>query len=134
MWRGGTNGGVREEGGKEEGRKKGRHEEGRKGRREKKTYPNGLPSRSIVFSFDVCNLYGSIPIQVGIDAVMNLIKTNLNKINMFGITIDDLRSLLTHVLTNNYVRFNSKIFKQTTGIAMGNRLAPPVAIAFMHYF
>ena len=98
------------------------------------TFPNGLPSQSIVFSFDVCNLYGSIPIQEGIDAVMNLIKTNLNKMNMFGITIDDLRSLLTHVLTNNNVRFNSKIFKQTTGIAMGNRLAPPVAIAFMHYF
>ena len=98
------------------------------------TFPNGLPSQSIVFSFDVCNLYGSIPIQEGIDAVMNLIKTNLNKMNMFGIIIDDLRSLLTHVLINNYVRFNSKIFKQTTGIAMGNRLSPPVAIAFMHYF
>ena len=39
-----------------------------------------------------------------------------------------------HVLTNNYLRFNSKIFKQTSGIAMGNRLAPPVAIAFMHAF
>ena len=100
----------------------------------KDTFPNGLPPKSIVFSIDVCNLYGSIPIQEGIDAVINLIETNISKMNTFNISLDNIRSLLTHVLTNNYVRFNSTIFKQTTGIAMGNRLAPPVAIAFMHSF
>ena len=97
-------------------------------------FPLGLPANSIVFSIDVCNLYGSIPISEGIDAVLSLIEANLSKINTFNITLNDIRSLLTHVLTNNYVRFNSKIFKQTTGIAMGNRLAPSVAIAFMHGF
>ena len=102
--------------------------------RMKDTFPDGLPPKSIVFSIDVCNLYGSIPIREGIDAVMDLIHANFNKINTFNVTLNDIRSLLTHVLTNNYVRFNSKIFKQTTGIAMGNRLAPPVAIAFMHVF
>ena len=102
--------------------------------RMKDAFPTGLPPKSIVFSFDVSNLYGSIPIQEGIDAVMQLIEVNLKKINTFNITLNDIRTLLTHVLTNNYVRFNSKIFKQTTGIAMGNRLAPPVAIAFMHAF
>ena len=102
--------------------------------RMKDTFPDGLPPKSIVFSIDVCNLYGSIPIREGIDAVMDLIHTHFNKINTFNVTLNDIRSLLTHVLTNNYVRFNSKVFKQTTGIAMGNRLAPPVAIAFMHVF
>ena len=65
---------------------------------------------------------------------MALLEANLDKINTFCIALNDIRSLLTHVLTNNFVRFNSKVFKQTTGIAMGNRLAPPVAIAFMHAF
>ena len=102
--------------------------------RMKDTFPNGFPPNSIVFSLDVCNLYGSIPIQEGINAVMTILESNLTKINTFSITLEDVRSLLTHVLSNNYVRFNSRIFKQTKGIAMGNRLAPPVAIAFMHAF
>lgn len=97
-------------------------------------FPNGLPPKSIAFSIDVCNLYGSIPIHEGIQAVMRLIETNLAKINTYNISLPDIRSLLTHVLNNNYVRFNSMIFKQNSGIAMGNRLAPPVAIAFMHAF
>ena len=100
----------------------------------KDTFPNGLPPKSIVFSFDVCNLYGSIPITEGIDAVISLIENNLSKINTFNLSITDIRTLLTHVLSNNFLRFNSKLFKQTSGIAMGNRLAPPVAIAFMHAF
>ena len=100
----------------------------------KDKFPNGLPPKSIIFSIDVCNLYGSIPIKEGIDNVMKLIEANISKINTFSTTLDDIRSLLTHVLTNNFVRFNTKIFKQTTGIAMGNRLAPPVAISFMHAF
>ena len=97
-------------------------------------FPSSLPPNSIIFSLDVANLYGSIPILEGVNAVIELIETNLSKVNTFGITIDDIRGLLTHVLTNNYVRFNSEFFKQTSGIAMGNRLAPPVAIAFMHSF
>ena len=94
--------------------------------------PNGLPPGSIVFSLDVRNLYGSIPIQEGIEAVMTLIERNLTKINMFGITVTDLRNLISHVLTNNFVRFGTNTFKQTSGIAMGSRIAPPVAITFMH--
>ena len=61
-------------------------------------------------------------------------ETNLSKINTFGVGLNDVRRVLTHVLSNNFVRFSSKIFRQATGIAMGNRLAPPVAIAFMHVF
>lgn len=98
----------------------------------KDAFPNGLPPGSIIFSLDVTNLYGSIPIQEGVEAVIALVERNLPKINMFGIALSDLRSLLSHVLTNNYVRFGSKIFKQTSGIAMGSRVAPPVAITFMH--
>ena len=81
---------------------------------------------------DVCNLYGSIPIQEGIESVMSLIHDNAAKIDLFGLSLPDFNKVLTHVLTNNYLRFGQKYFKQTTGIAMGNRMAPPVAISFMH--
>ena len=78
------------------------------------------------------NLYGSIPIQEAIDATINLIKDNVAKINVYGLSLTEIRKLLTHVLTNNYIRFGSNYHKQTEGIAMGNRLAPPIAIAFMY--
>ena len=100
--------------------------------RMKNAFPTGLPPGSIIFSLDVSNLYGSIPIKEGIDSVMLLVERNVTKVNMFGITPPDLRTLLTHVLTNNFVRFGSRFLKQTSGIAMGSRVAPPVAITFMH--
>ena len=100
----------------------------------KNTFPSRLPPGSIVFTLDVCNLYGSIPIQEAIDSVMNLIGANQTKLNLFGSSLTDIRALLNHVLTNNYVRLGTNVYKQTEGIAMGNRVAPPVAIAFMHIF
>ena len=36
------------------------------------------------------------------------------------------------VLTNSYFWFGDEVFKQKVGVAMGNRLAPPFAILFMH--
>ena len=100
----------------------------------KQTFPTRLPDNCIIFTMDVCNLYGSIPIQEGIDSVMTLIRDNVTKIDMFGLSLTDFHKLLTHVLTNNYLRFGLSYFKQTTGIAMGSRIAPPIAISFMHVF
>ena len=85
-----------------------------------------------MFSLDVVNLYGSIPIQEAISATIGLIKENISKINTYGLSLDEIEKLLTHVLTNNFIRFGTDFYKQTEGIAMGNRLAPPLAIVFMH--
>ena len=98
----------------------------------KGAFPWKLPAGAIVFSLDVVNLYGSIPIREAIAATIELIRDNANKTNLYGLSFTEIETLLTHVLTNNFVRFGKKFFKQTDGIAMGNRLAPPVGIAFMH--
>eukprot|EP00117_Sycon_ciliatum_P006709 scpid93346/ scgid5842/ len=39
--------------------------------------------------------------------------------------------MLEYVLENNYFEFNNKQYRQQHGIAMGNHLAPPLAILFM---
>ena len=39
-------------------------------------FPLKLPPGGIVFSLDVCNLYGSIPVQEGINAVVEQLETN----------------------------------------------------------
>ena len=49
----------------------------------------------------------------------------------FGLTLSDIEMLLKHCLNNNFVRFGQKYFKQTVGVAMGSRIAPPLAIIFM---
>ena len=56
---------------------------------------------------------------------------NLDNINVYGLSLSDIKSLLSHVLTKHYICFGSNYRKQTEGIAMGNRLAPPIAIAFI---
>ena len=95
-------------------------------------FPHGFPPGSIAFSVDVANLYGNIPTGEAISVTLDLIKRHLDKINLFGLTLDDLKTLLEHCLDNNYVRFGKDYYKQVTGIAMGSRIAPPLAIVFMN--
>ena len=97
-----------------------------------KQFPCGLPAGSIVFSVDVANLYGNIPTSEAIEATLKLIKLQMDKIDTFGLSLLDIEMLLKHCLNNNYVRFGQKYFKQTVGVAMGSRIAPPLAIVFMN--
>ena len=98
----------------------------------KSEYPDGFEEGTILFSVDVVNLYGNIPIQEAIDGTMNLLAHHKDSIDTFGLDLPSMRTLLEHCLTNNFVRFGQKYFRQTDGIAMGSRVAPPLAIVFMH--
>ena len=44
----------------------------------------------------------------------------------------DIHKLLEAVFQNSYFRFGSDVLQQTIGVAMGNRLAPPFSIVYMH--
>ena len=101
-------------------------------RRLNDTYPgHKLPAGSIIFSVDVTNLYGNIPYQEAIDSAKRLLEAHRQDVNMFGLSADDVTHLLDHCLSNNFLRFGDKYFRQTSGIAMGSRVAPPLAIIFM---
>ena len=95
-------------------------------------FPRGFPPGSIAFSVDVTNLYGNIPTGEAISFTLDLIKRHVDKIELFGLTLKDVKTLLEHCLNNNYLRFGKDFYKQTTGIAMGSRIAPPLAIVFMN--
>ena len=98
----------------------------------KDKYPAGFEPGTILFSVDVVNLYGNIPVDDGIQACITMLREHEEHINTFGMTLTDIERLLSHCLTQNFVRFGSQYFRQQTGIAMGSRVAPPLAIAFMH--
>ena len=95
-------------------------------------YPAGFGQATILFSVDVINLYGNIPINEAIDATMCLLTHHKERVETFGLDSDSIRRLLEHGLTNNFVRFGQSYFRQAEGIAMGSRVAPPLAIVFMH--
>ena len=86
-----------------------------------------------LLSVDVTNLYGNVPISEAISFTLDLIERHKDKVELFGLTLSDIKVLLEHCLNNNnYIRFGKEYFKQTTGIAMGSRIAPPLAIVFMN--
>ena len=95
-------------------------------------YPEGFEEGTILFSVDVVNLYGNIPITEAINSTMDLLDNHKENVETFGLDLDDIRQLLEHCLTNNFVRFGQQYFRQNSGIAMGSRVAPPLAIVFMH--
>ena len=96
-----------------------------------KKCPSGVPGDSILFTVDVASLYGNIPIKEAIEATMKLIAKHKEKIDLLSLDLETIEKLISHCLTNNYVRFGQRYFKQNQGIAMGSRIAPPIAIIFM---
>ena len=85
----------------------------------------------MLITMDVVALYPSIPIADGIVAVLRKLSLHQEDIDMLGLSLDDINSLLTLILANNFFTFNKEVYRQKHGIAMGNHLAPPLAIIFM---
>ena len=90
-----------------------------------------VPEGTIIFSMDVVGLYPSIPVADGIEAVMEKLDECQDRIDTLGLTARDIKRMLELVLQNNYFRFGEVVYRQKTGVAMGNHLAPPLAIVFM---
>ena len=65
---------------------------------------------------DVVGLYRSIPIDEGVEAVMEILQTHQADINMFGLDITSIRELLSFVLKSNYFRFGTQIYRQVDGV------------------
>ena len=98
------------------------------------TVESGIPEGSIFFSIDVVNLYGSIPISEAIEAATEKLTAHLEEVDTFGLSPEDVKTLLEHCLNKNVFSFDGKFYRQTLGIAMGNPCAPPVAILFLDRF
>ena len=99
-------------------------------RLKKHAHEQGIPKDSIFFSIDVVNLYGSIPISEAIDAVCSTLYEHLHELDTFGLTLDDVRTLLEHTLHRNVFSFNDKFYRQTLGIAMGKPMCPTHRYSF----
>jgi Reverse transcriptase (RNA-dependent DNA polymerase). len=91
-------------------------------------------------SGDVVSMYPNIPMDVGIQRIALLLKTDLPPFrggvrprmvkDRASLTI----ALLRLVLTRNFVEFEGKVYRQKSGTAMGTALAPCYANLFMASF
>ena len=77
---------------------------------------------------DVTALYSNILVEEGICMVL---EDHEDDINTLGFGLNDIEHQ-HFMLSNSYCRFGEDVYRQRMGVAMGNRLAPPFAILFMH--
>ena len=90
-------------------------------------------------SLDVCNLYGSIPLEDINNitpGVFTVAKRFFSKYRMecelSPMSGKDFEALVRLCLTSDTVLINGKGYKQKSGLAMGNNLAPMLAIIYMN--
>ncbi|MEL7308257.1 MAG: hypothetical protein AAGK05_10605 [Pseudomonadota bacterium] len=90
-------------------------------------------------SLDVINLYGNIPRNDGDDfhSLFSVLSDFLHSyackqpiLSLFS--VDDCLSLIKLALNSELVLYKGDYYKQIQGLAMGNPLAPQLAIIYMH--
>jgi hypothetical protein len=77
-------------------------------------------------SLDVVSLYTSIPVDVAIDNITHRIKPSTT-----FMTKQDIKDLLTVILSNMYFTFDCHIFRQIEGLSMGSSISGILGILFM---
>ena len=87
-----------------------------------------LPSNAKLISFDVVNLFPSVPPSETIELVKNLL--NLNNVNV--VIQNEIITLLETCLHQNYFSFDGKYYFSNEGLIMGNPLSPLLAEIFMN--
>ena len=85
-------------------------------------------------SLDVVSLYSNIPNEESINAAIELLEEHEESVDMFALSLSDIREMLMFVLESNFFEFDGAIYRQQEGLAMGNHLTPPLAIIFMSKF
>ncbi|EYC29522.1 hypothetical protein Y032_0006g3016 [Ancylostoma ceylanicum] len=85
----------------------------------------------VMESFDVNALYTNVSNDSAMQAIFELLSEHVGTINLHGFSISQLMLLLKACLNCNVFRWYGRYFAQVRGLAMGQRLAPTLAIAFM---
>lgn len=88
-----------------------------------------FPLSSMLVSFDVVNLFPSIPPDDCLSLIRSLLFKNRSLLTS---QILDLCSLLDLVFKQNFFQFDNKFYAQTSGLAMGSNISPLAAEIFMN--
>ncbi|CAM4845707.1 unnamed protein product [Rotaria magnacalcarata] len=81
-------------------------------------------------TFDIRNLYTMLPQEESLDILMTFLHAHGYR-KVKGISIDTIKKLASIILKDNVFAYGKKIYKQTTGGAMGSSLTLTLANIFM---
>ena len=82
-------------------------------------------------SFDIKSLFTNIPLDEMIDIIVN--KCFSNTYRFHGFTQQQFTNLLTMTVKNCHFLFDSKLYHQKDGVAMGSPLGPLFANIFLSF-
>lgn len=88
-----------------------------------------LPNNYLLVSYDVTNLFTTVPKAEAVEIVGNLLRSK----NLDEDKIINILSLLNLCLSQNFFSFNNKYYQQPDGLAMGSCLSPFLADVFMDH-
>ena len=86
-----------------------------------------LPGDALLATVDVSSLYTNIPHKDGLKALVHYLNQRQDKTPHTFVLV----TLARFVLTMNCFRFDEDFYQQTSGTAMGTKMAPNYAILFM---
>jgi len=91
---------------------------------------NRFKATTLFCTFDIHNLYTMLPQDEALNILMDfLMEHGYRKVK--GMTLDTIRKLASIVLKENVFVYDKKIYKQTTGGAMGSSFTLTLANIFM---
>ena len=94
---------------------------------------DNIPVNCHLVNLDVCSVYTNIPVLQSKEAVMASLALNRPQIGVKP-SNKPLLKPFDLVLTKNNFQFNGHNYIQTTGVSMGSRVSPSLAILYMGDF
>ncbi|EYC11702.1 hypothetical protein Y032_0050g2055 [Ancylostoma ceylanicum] len=86
---------------------------------------------SVIESFDVTSLYTNVQNSEALQALSEMLDKHAGTINTYGLSKVRIMTLVNECLKCNTFKWSGTYFSQIRGLAMGQRLAPVLAICFM---
>ena len=92
---------------------------------------NGELKNKFLFSLDVVSLYPSVKNDAAIDTLRLYLEREKKNIQLYQFSTSDIILLTKAIFEKNCFSWKRSFYQQLRGLAMGNRLAPILAILYM---
>ncbi|VDP44783.1 unnamed protein product [Heligmosomoides polygyrus] len=91
----------------------------------------GAGEEYVMDSFDVASLYTNVSREGALQAVSEILTERQTWVNLYGLSVSQIMTLVNECLMCNVFKWSGEYYRQIRKLAMGQRLAPVLAVAFM---